>query len=591
MKIEMKMNRSSQSFYTKTARIFFGIVGIIALMSGATLNAQVTFGQEKDPEDFSILELVSNSNLGLRLPQMTASERTAMEQSADFQAEKTGKAMGLQIFNMTTKCINIWNGAKWIEKCALVTLTYDANGGSGAPAPQEGVPGGTIILSDGAGMTNADKIFAGWNTKSDNSGTGYGARAGYTLPDRNVTLYAQWVTPPPDKDATPAPNTYVGAFWRNDQTGERIIRIPYVWEIGGAWRAIAMDPWIVLSTTPSADRGITYTSNESPADMNVSDAIYRVTDGSGSVSGYLQTDGYIYFRIGLTGTNPNPKSADYRDRNGNACSPPRYGRILLQYGNNTKSQYIYIRQGEAADKITNPFAIYYTVYNLMDPGVKTDPNYERRDFTRYSEHGSVGPNAGVWTDYPSQTGSLFHFSTTNDGAIHPTKPGSGISISGWPKDDKTLPQNRCPQGYYIPTWNHVSVGAAQIFPNEGLASNENTLWGYYADGFFDRRLIINDAVSRNNALVAYIGKLFINSYSPYSSVFYPASGSRHTNSGALLENSGGSTAGLGRAGYYWSSTPMSNNTRNGYAMYVAGAKVGASNYYDRWGISLRCVRK
>jgi uncharacterized protein (TIGR02145 family) len=36
---------------------------------------------------------------------------------ADFAAEKTGKAEGLRIFNLTTKCVNTWNGTVWIQEC------------------------------------------------------------------------------------------------------------------------------------------------------------------------------------------------------------------------------------------------------------------------------------------------------------------------------------------------------------------------------------------------------------------------------------------------------------------------------------------
>jgi hypothetical protein len=40
-----------------------------------------------------------------------------MVNSAEFQAETRGKAQGLQIFNTTTRCVETWNGAKWIQQC------------------------------------------------------------------------------------------------------------------------------------------------------------------------------------------------------------------------------------------------------------------------------------------------------------------------------------------------------------------------------------------------------------------------------------------------------------------------------------------
>jgi formylglycine-generating enzyme required for sulfatase activity len=44
-----------------------------------------------------------------------------VENSPEFQAEKTGKARGLQIFNIDTKCVETWNGEVWIQNCPTRT--------------------------------------------------------------------------------------------------------------------------------------------------------------------------------------------------------------------------------------------------------------------------------------------------------------------------------------------------------------------------------------------------------------------------------------------------------------------------------------
>ena len=77
------------------------------------------------------------------------------------------------------------------------TITYNANGGSGN--------GVTDTVSLGKGyvtrqnmFTNVDKVFAGWNTKSDGSGTDWTRWIGRTWTwnyDYNITLYAQWKSP------------------------------------------------------------------------------------------------------------------------------------------------------------------------------------------------------------------------------------------------------------------------------------------------------------------------------------------------------------------------------------------------------------
>ena len=100
-----------------TKNFVFVIVAISIMLfgGGAFLNAQVTIGADKVPEYFSILELRSNGNNGLRLPQIaTIFEREAI--STEYGEEP--EMMGLTIFNMETLCVETWNGAKWISICA-----------------------------------------------------------------------------------------------------------------------------------------------------------------------------------------------------------------------------------------------------------------------------------------------------------------------------------------------------------------------------------------------------------------------------------------------------------------------------------------
>ncbi len=95
----------------------FTLITLMSLLLFTPLRAQVTIGDETLPQDFSVLELISNNTKGLRLPQMSTAQRDAMEATDEFQAEKTGLAMGLQIFNTRTKCVEYWNGSIWIGLC------------------------------------------------------------------------------------------------------------------------------------------------------------------------------------------------------------------------------------------------------------------------------------------------------------------------------------------------------------------------------------------------------------------------------------------------------------------------------------------
>jgi uncharacterized repeat protein (TIGR02543 family) len=93
--------------------------------------------------------------------------------------------------------------AQWINPAITYTLTYDANsaaGGSGttpnSPNPSTYDSRVTVtILGNTGPYTNSDptKIFYGWNTAANGTGTSY--PAGSTIAMNDVkTLYAQWVS-------------------------------------------------------------------------------------------------------------------------------------------------------------------------------------------------------------------------------------------------------------------------------------------------------------------------------------------------------------------------------------------------------------
>ena len=80
--------------------------------------------------------------------------------------------------------------AQW--QINTVTLTYDAQGGSGAPGDQPGNAASNVTVSSSA-PTRDGHTFTGWDTAADGSGTDYSGGDTYTLPNSGTdTLYAQW---------------------------------------------------------------------------------------------------------------------------------------------------------------------------------------------------------------------------------------------------------------------------------------------------------------------------------------------------------------------------------------------------------------
>ena len=81
----------------------------------------------------------------------------------------------------------------WIDKAASLakyTVSYNANGGSGAPSSQTKWYGKTLTLTSSKPTRNY-YAFSKWNTVSGGTGTNYNSGASYTA-NASATLYAQW---------------------------------------------------------------------------------------------------------------------------------------------------------------------------------------------------------------------------------------------------------------------------------------------------------------------------------------------------------------------------------------------------------------
>jgi hypothetical protein len=96
------------------------ILTAVTLLTLSAVGAieQVTIGSTVPPQPFSVLDLDGHGDRGMRLPQFKLCEYNDLTtQLEGLTGEEAKKAQGLQIFNTCTKCVNTWNGSKWIEQC------------------------------------------------------------------------------------------------------------------------------------------------------------------------------------------------------------------------------------------------------------------------------------------------------------------------------------------------------------------------------------------------------------------------------------------------------------------------------------------
>ena len=389
----------------------------------------------------------------------------------------------------------------------------------------------------------------------------------------------------------------VGAFWRHDQIGERIVQIN-MGEHSGGWMASVSfydEKW-----SPENGDGVLLALSGT-SDLNVGiqgvepdDAENHPLTGFGYtsiISGIASANQDITFRIGLekrfTAFNAN-------------TNPARYAVIELWYADYTRMQKIYLRQGEGDDYVmtkgqpdNRPYAVKFSPFNLTAKDMMdTDPKYV---------HIASNRSNAAFTAYPTQIGAFFQWAnTTGSSAFRNAWDPSTTSLSGlWDSGNTTSfsssDHETCPTGYRRPNDNssnfsnsemRQSLWANYVQSSSQGGNHENYLYGYYADGFYDRRYIdrsdsfSNGVVAKGTNKVASGGGLFYNPQTN-ASLFLPVGGYRSYASGALTN--------IGYYGYYLTSL---NTQYYGCVLSIAdsGFLVITEQVMRAQGSNIRCVK-
>jgi hypothetical protein len=326
----------------------------------------------------------------------------------------------------------------------------------------------------------------------------------------------------------------------------------------------------------------------------------------------------IKFRIGLKGAYA---ATD--------INPARYAVVVVTYGPSAKKFNLYLRQGEDPDYVWSP-SENYNGSTPREKAVRFSPyNLTASDLTDDMEYKQIAADRSnaAFTAYPTQAGAFFQWAEKINlrYAYHPVNPvgapsnwiyGAFNASTYWDKvywNTLGSTNETCPQNYTLTTNTVVSFRR----PNDGITNGVNStgaiagsemrqslwevpqsgqtgsvigsVWGFYADGFFDRRshahaaygsgnTVPNIAVSIATKDVAYIGRLFYNRDNKRS-LFFPASGYRDYSIGSLGTS--------GTFGYYWSS---SRHTNHCWLLHVGSSTVRQNNSSFSNGHALRCVR-
>lgn len=211
-------------------------------------------------------------------------------------------------------------GAQWTAKTYAVT--FNANGGTGAPAGQTKIHGTTLTLSSTAPtratVGSTQYTFAGWNTAADGTGTSYSAGASYTL-NAALSLFAQWTVttlnwsiswnanggtgggtttqPRGNSHTAPSPGTRSGftfSQWRKPEFGGD----PTFVANNGTFTPTAADAfWAQWTANPVPPSGGTVSISTNTGNYNVGSIITY------STSGWANTPTSYSLRL-YNGTNP-----------------------------------------------------------------------------------------------------------------------------------------------------------------------------------------------------------------------------------------------------------------------------------------------
>lgn len=154
------------------------------LLNNSIYEHIVDYGSSTDPCNYNnsgFINISKSGYVGTAGAQWISSSGTKYNQDTSYDSSKYCDASN----GDCTVVLSV----NWVA--ASYTISYNANGGSGAPASQTKTYGTTLTLSS-AIPTKSGNIFAGWATSSSGS-VAYAAGASYTA-NASATLYAKWTS-------------------------------------------------------------------------------------------------------------------------------------------------------------------------------------------------------------------------------------------------------------------------------------------------------------------------------------------------------------------------------------------------------------
>ena len=355
---------------------------------------------------------------------------------ANFSCDTAGNYSAFAIFHKkpckwttATACENANPGYKcrstdgtcWMKGDPIsYTISYNANGGSGAPGSQTKTHGTDLTLSS-TKPTRSGYTFVNWNTKSDGSGTNYASGATYNT-NANITLYAIWKTNSSGGDTT---TKYTVSYNANGGSGTP------------SNQTKTQGTNLVLSSTKPTRSGYTFvnwnTKGDGTGKSYASGATYN-TNANITL--------YAIWKTNSSGGDTTTKYTVSYNANGGSGTPSNQTKtqgtnLVLSSTKPTRSGYTFVNwntKGDGTGKSYAPGATYSTDANLTLYAIwKTNASggpVTKKYTIKFDANGGTGTTKEVVCDYGSKctlTGNAF----TRDGyeftGWNTKSDGNGVS--------------------------------------------------------------------------------------------------------------------------------------------------------------------
>lgn len=259
---------------------------------------------------------------GLTKVDIPSSVTSIGEHALGYEANRMDydKVAGFTIFGVPGSAAQRYADSNGFPFKGSSTITYDANGGTGAPAPTEKNRGSTAYLSS-TRPAKAGYQFAGWAESPDAATAQYQPGGSYTK-DEDITLYAVWKA-----------NTYSIRFYANDGTQASVTQSSLKYDAAYTLRANTFQQtgYVFLGWAKTANGQVIYTDQAEIQNLTQTN--------NATVALYAQWQANRYqVRFDLNGGSGtvNPISAEYgKTYSLPSTAPARAGYTLS--GWNTKA--------------------------------------------------------------------------------------------------------------------------------------------------------------------------------------------------------------------------------------------------------------